>query len=142
MGGAWVYYVIYIFAFFCVCCYGMWNYENEENTTTAAQGNTTTEVDTLAEEKEETKQNTTAQRKSTRCTHGLAILIAFLNTAFAASYILADNRLPLACSTMAETNLYPQSIIRLVLWGVTIILGVLVLICWITYAYFRRYVEL
>ena len=119
MGGAWAYYAIYFFAFFAFCLYRMWTYE-----------------------KEGTKKNTTAQRKTTRCTHSLAILIAFLITAFAASYILADNRLPLACSGIAETNLYPQGIIRLVLWGVTVMLGVLVFICWRTYAYFRRYVEL
>ena len=85
-------------------------------------------------EKEKTKQ-------STQCTRSLAILIAFLTTAFAASYILADNMLPLACSGMAEADLYLQGIIRLVLWGVTVILGVLVLICWWIYAQspFRRY---
>jgi len=107
-GGAWAYYAVYFIAFFSLCFLYMWNYEREK-----------------------TKQ-------STQCTRSLAILIAFLTTAFAASYILADNMLPLACSGMAEADLYLQGI-RLVLWGVTVILGVLVLICWWIYAYSRRY---
>ena len=73
------------------------------------------------------KRNAKAQRICSKWI--LPAVIAILLTSFTASYILADNRLPLACSGAAEADLV-QDRIRLVLWGVNVLLGILVLVCW------------
>ena len=83
--------------------------------------------------------NTTAQRISSKHTRILAVVIAILLTLFTASYmyILADNRRPLACSGTAEADLV-QDIVRLVLWGVNVLLGILVFVCWCCYVWKRK----
>ena len=81
-----------------------------------------------------------AQRSSSKCKlRTKEIFIAFLITPFAASYILADNRLPLACSGMAEADLV-QDIVRLVLWSVNVLLGIIVFASWCCYVQKRKYV--
>ena len=65
------------------------------------------------------------------------ICIAVLITAFAASCILADNRLPLACSGIAEADL-AQDTVRLVLWSVNVLLGIIVFVWWCCYVRKRR----
>ena len=71
---------------------------------------------------------------STLCTVAVAILIS----AFAASYILADNRLPLACTGIAESDRVVQDKIRLGMWGATVFFGILVIICWCCYVHKMR----
>ena len=99
--GAWAYYGIYFIAFFVVCLIEMIN-QYEKST----QGNKTC--------------------KRTLCK---TVAVAILISVFAASYILADNRLPLACSGIAESDRVAQDKIRLSLWGATVFFGILVFIC-------------
>ena len=100
----WVYYGVYIFFLSLFSVYRILKYEYQK-----------------------TKNNTITQQNTTcRCTCFLAVFIALSITAFAACYILADNRLPLACSNVTETN---QLEVRLGLWVATVLLGFVLLVC-------------
>ena len=78
-----------------------------------------------------TNENTNTQENTTRrCTCFLAVVIGLSITAFAASYSMADNRLPLACFNITEAV---QLAVRLGLWGATIVFGLVVFVCWRCY---------
>ena len=94
---AWAYYGIYMVIFFVVTFCELWNYEN----------NTTTEGS-----------------ETCRCIR--VIFIAILLFLFAASFILADTRLPLACTGTAKDQ-HTQDQIRISLWGFTVVIGGLLL---------------
>ena len=83
MIGAWVYYGVYLSVFLCFTVYRMWNVIKET-------------------------KNTAAQEEKCGCMHTctriLEVVMGFLVFVFAASYILADNRLPLACTIIDEIN--------------------------------------
>ena len=117
MIGAWVYYGVYLSVFLCFTVYRMWNVIKET-------------------------KNTAAQEEKCGCMHTctriLEVVMGFLVFVFAASYILADNRLPLACTIINEIN---QDIVRLILQGATFILGLVVLVCWCIYIYIKGYVK-
>ena len=81
--------------FLCISAYELWTYEKE----TAAEGS-----------------------KICRCIR--VTVIAILIFAFAASFILADTRLPLACTGKARDR-HTQDVISISLWGFTIVFGVL-----------------
>ena len=95
LGSAWAYYALYMFFFFWISVYELWTSEKEK----------------AAEES-----------KTCRCIR--VIVIAILIFAFAASFILADTRLPLACTGKARDPL-TQDIVRISLWGFTAIVGLL-----------------
>ena len=95
LGSAWAYYIIYMFFFLCISGCELWTYEKE----TAAEGS-----------------------KTCRCIR--VIVIAILIFAFAASFILADTRLPLACTGKGRDP-HTQDIIRICLWSLTIVAGLL-----------------
>ena len=146
-GGAWAYYGVYFAAFCVFCLYEIvYKYECKKaqgNTTaqenTMAQGNTTVQWNRTEQHYGEHNERNRTQMNTCTCTRrcSLAVLIAILITAFAACYILADTRLPLACSGIAETGPI-LDIIRLVLWVVTIILGGLVIGCWWGYTHMYK----
>ena len=91
LGSAWAYYLLYMFFFFGISVYELLTYEKE----TAAEGS-----------------------KTCRCIIH-RIVIAILMFVFAASYILADTRLPLACTGIARDQ-YTQDRIRISLWSLAI----------------------
>ena len=68
------------------------------------------------------------QNMKRKCTTILMILIAFLVSMFAGSYILADTRLPLACIGAAKNK---ENQIRLGLWVFDVFSAVVVIILWI-----------
>ena len=100
IGCAWAYFAIN----FIFCVYWLCNYKNEARANTTTQGSMS--------------GNTTCSC-SRIC---ITIVLAFLITAFAALFILADIRLPLACSGIEETD-FNLDIVRLVLWLVDFITG-------------------
>ena len=102
--GTWVYYGVYIFFLLLFSVYRMLKYVYQKTKENAI-----------------TQENTTCKR-----TCFLAVVIALSITAFAASYILADNRLPLACSNITEMN---ELGVRLGLWVVTALFVLVVLVC-------------
>ena len=105
MIGAWAYYGVYIIFFSFFSVYRMWKYEYQK-----------------------TNENTNTQENTTCiCTCFLAVVIGLLISAFAASYSMAYNRLPLACSNITEAV---QLAVRLGLWGATILCSFVVLVCW------------
>ena len=76
---------------------------------------------------QKTKENAITQENTTyKHTCVLAVVIALSITAVAASYILADNRLPLACSNITEMN---KLGVRLGLWVATALFVLVVLVC-------------
>ena len=112
MIGAWVYYGVYICFFLFFSVYRMWKYEYQK-----------------------TNENTNTQENTTcRCTCFLAVVIGLLISAFAASYSMADNRLPLACSNITEVD---QLAVRLGLWGATALFGLVVFACWCCYIWMK-----
>ena len=104
---------------------------SEEHENQPGEHNGTEEHDTENQQEEHNmginKRNATAQSICSKWI--LPAVIAILLTLFTASYILADNRLPLACSGAAEADLV-QDRIRLVLWGVNVLLGIPVFVFW------------
>ena len=110
----WAIFVIYFLPFFGLCLYRLWNYENEAQVKTMTQGS----CDKI-------------------------IVLVFLTSSFAALFILADSRMPLACSGIAETD-FNLDIVRLVLWLVDFIIGFTMFGWWTWWyccIYKKRYVK-
>ena len=63
-----------------------------------------------------------------KCTTILMISIAFFVSVFAGSYILAETRLPLACTVAAKNK---ENWIRFGLWFLNMSSAVVVIILWI-----------
>ena len=126
---AWTYFGVYCLVFLSISVYKMWSYDNKErrNKNRETQGNATA------------RGNTTARRNT--CTCFLAIVIGFFTSVFAAFYILADNRLLLACSGKKEVNPLHQEIARLVLWMATLFFGGVGFVFWRWYVNKKRYVK-
>lgn len=99
LGSAWAYYILYMLFFFGITIYELWIYEKE----TAAEGSQTC-------------------RRTIR-----VIFIAILTFVFAAGFILADTRLPLACTGIARDR-YTQDKVRISLWSLTAVAGLLLLV--------------
>ena len=147
-GGAWAYYVAYFIAFLGVCVYKIvYKYEYKKaGGNTAAHKSSTVQWNGTEQhygsgehtERNRTQKNTRRCKCTCTCTCILAVSNAILITAFAACYILADTRLPLACSAeIAETDPI-LDIVRLVLWGATVIFGVAVFFCWWWYTHMYK----
>ena len=97
LGSAWAYYGIYMLFFFLISAYELWTYEKKK-----------------------------AAQKSKTCRYIRVIFITILIFVFAASFILADSRLPLACTGIARDQ-HTQDIVRISLWSFTFITGGLLL---------------
>ena len=116
---AWVYWAVYIIVFFILCLYELWTYENEEaEKSIPAQGENTA-LENMNGER--TTGNNLKQYM--KC-----IIIAFLVSMFAGLYILADTRLPLACTVAAKNK---ENWIRFGLWVFNVFSAVVVIILWI-----------
>ena len=116
---AWMYWLFYTGFFLIVSLYEVCSYEKAESTSTQS-GNT---------------------MNASTCT--LGTFYAIFLSVFAGLYILADTRLPLACTGVAEDNTNSRGSIRLSMWVVAVFVagGVIVVwSCWQT-LHDQRYVN-
>ena len=122
IGVAWAYFAVYFITFFLLCLHQLCNYKDEAQRNTATRGSLST------------------QRNTCCCSHiWTTIVLSSLVSGFAALLILADTRLPLACSGIAETKA-TLDIIRLVLRLVAFIIACTLFGCWYCCIYKKRYV--
>ena len=121
IGFVWAFFATYFIFFFGFCVYRLWNGKNEARANTSTQGSMST-------------QGNTRSCCSRICT---TTVLAFLISSFTALFILADSRLPLACSGLAETD-FNLDIVRLVLWFLDFIIGCTLFGCWKCRIYKKR----
>ena len=121
IGLVWAFFATYFIFFFGFCVHQLWNDKNEARANTTTQGSMST-------------QGNTRSCCSRICT---TTVLAFLISSFTALFILADSRLPLACSGLAETD-FNLDIVRLVLWLVDFIIGCTLFGCWKCRIYKKR----
>ena len=122
--GAWVYWVFYFVFFSLVSLYQVRIYEKAEiRRSASAPSENTTNAD-------KTSAGNTSYKQciKTSCTSGN--LYATLLSVFAGLYILADTRLPLACTGVAEDDTRTRHVIRISLWVITLFVAAWVIIIW------------
>ena len=99
--------MVYFTAFIILCGHKFWNYKIE-----VTPGSLSTQTNTCC------------------CSHiWTMIVLSSLISGFAAHFILADTRLPFACSGITETKA-TLDIIRLVPWLVAFIIACTLFECW------------
>ena len=122
--GAWVYWVFYIGFFLLVSLYQVRSYEKAEIRKSASAPS----ENTMNADRTSAGNMSYKECIKTSCT--LGILYATLLSVFAGLYILADTRLPLACTGVAEDNTRTRHVIKISLWGVTLPVAAGVIIIW------------
>ena len=122
--GAWVYWVFYIGFFLLVSLYQVRSYEKAEIRKSASA----LSENTMNADRTSAGNMSYKECNKTSCT--LGILYATLLSVFAGLYILADTRLPLACTGVAEDNTRTRHVIKISLWGVTLPVAAGVIIIW------------
>ena len=110
--------------FFAICFIAFWGFS----------------MNRMCNYKKEETQGSMSTQDNTSCSTCTTIVLPFLISAFATLFILADTRLPLACSGIAETN-PTLDIIRLVLWLIAFIIGCTLFGWWYCCIYKKRYVQ-
>ena len=146
--GAWAYFGVYILAFAISCIYGfavstsccgastLDGASEVDRGSTQGGASEPSEPSTLDHSDPTSVPNEVQDRR----THVLFAFIAvFIITLFAASFILADTKLPLACTGDAEKNSCTQDGVRLSLWFATCVFAGVVL-AW-SYCYEKWYVR-
>ena len=149
--GAWAYFGVYILAFAMSCIYGFAVSTSRCGASTpdgasevdrgstqggASEPSEPSEPSTL-DHSDPTSVPNEVQDRRTRVL--FAFVAVFIITLFAASFILADTKLPLACTGDAEKNSCTQDGVRLFLWFATCIFAGVGL-AW-SYCYEKWYVR-
>ena len=133
VGFVWAFFATYFIFFFGFCVHQLWNDKNEARANTTTEGSMSTQG-TMSTQGSMSTQGNTRSCCSRICT---TTVLAFLISSFTALFILADSRLPLACSGLAETD-FNLDIVRLVLWFVDFIIGCTLFGCWKCRIYKKR----
>ena len=137
---AWMYWLFYTGFFLIVSLYEVCSYENAEST--SAQSGNTTNADNRG--RTGNARSTVKEYIKRKCTSTctLGTFYAILLSVFAGLYILADNRLPLACSGVAKDDINVRGLIRLSMWVVAVFVagGVIVVWSWWQSVHDQRYV--
>ena len=126
----WVYWLFYTGFFLIVSLYEVRNYEKAEST--FAQSGNTTNADNRGRTSAGNARSTVKEyiKRKCTCTCTLGTFYAILLSVFAGLYILADTRLPLACTGVAKDNTNVRGWIRLSMWVVAVFVAGGVIVVW------------